>query len=558
MNPSQSLSPCIKGHGKVAQKITRSHRLAPAAVLLAAMLAASSAYAADQTYSDTHVSNVWDTSTLNWDSSTAAWTNDNNAIFGGTGESVAVSSGVTVGNMTFNSTGYTLTGTLGLTASGASTVSVGSGLTTTISAAISGTGASLTKSGAGTLILSGANTYSGGVTLSAGTLSLGASSTPTSGTVTSGPLGTGTLTLSGGTLNFFGGAFTVANAITATASTTTNVQVASAQNDVLNGNLTGSGNLNHTANGTTGQLQWGGDNSGYTGTYTQNSGNTSLAFNSASAGSAGATWVFNNPTNQRTRLNFGTGTISFGSMSGNGSIANVAGSGMATVSVGALNTNTTFSGILGGSSAGQGQNIALTKVGSGTLTLSGANTFTGGTTLSAGTLQLGSATTLSSSTGTITVNGGTLSSSVASTTLGGHLTLSGGSLTANGTSAGTIVLAANKNFSMTTGTFTYSLNDTVTGSGTGTFGITGGTFDLTNSITDYGLTYSVFSGFSSGTVSGLSFANYDSANYVASLATNGQLTFSAVPEPSTYAAILGSLVLGAVALNRRRHTLGGS
>jgi autotransporter-associated beta strand protein len=228
------------------------------------------------------------------------------------------------------------------------------------------------------------------------------------------------------------------------------------------------------------------------------------------------------------------------------SITSAAGSARGVVLTGAGNI-----AVNGAITLGSATTLTLDKQGSGTATLSGANTYNGATTVSAGTLALGSATTLQSATGAVTVNGGTLSSSVASTALGGSLTVSGGSLTANGASAGTIVLAANKNFSMTTGTFTYSLGDTITGSGTGTFGITGGTFDLTNSISNYGITYSIFSGFSSGSVSGLTFANYDTTNYIASLSNAGQLSFSAIPEPSTYAALAGVLALGAVIIRRR-------
>jgi fibronectin-binding autotransporter adhesin len=55
------------------------------------------------------------------------------------------------------------------------------------------------KTGAGTLILSGANTYIGGTTLSAGTASLGTSQIAS----TSGPLGaSGTITLSGGAIQY--------------------------------------------------------------------------------------------------------------------------------------------------------------------------------------------------------------------------------------------------------------------------------------------------------------------------------------------------------------------
>ena len=60
----------------------------------------------------------------------------------------------------------------------------------TVGGTISGSGYSLTKVGTGTLTLGGANTYSGGTTLSAGQLNLNNASA----------LGTGALTISGGTI----------------------------------------------------------------------------------------------------------------------------------------------------------------------------------------------------------------------------------------------------------------------------------------------------------------------------------------------------------------------
>lgn len=79
-----------------------------------------------------------------------------------------------------------------------------------------------------------------------------------------------------------------------------------------------------------------------------------------------------------------TGGTTAGSIAGNGSLF----LGANTLTVGSDNTNTTFSGVIqdGGMSGGTGG--ALTKVGAGTLTLSGANTYTGVTTVNGGELDV--------------------------------------------------------------------------------------------------------------------------------------------------------------------------
>jgi autotransporter-associated beta strand protein len=104
------------------------------------------------------------------------------------------------GNVTDSGTS-TINGNLALGGT-AQTVQVNSGATLTIPAAISGGG--LTKSGSGTLVLSSKNSYTGGTTLSAGSLTAGNSSA----------LGSGTLTLQAGTLSASGGAASLANAVT--------------------------------------------------------------------------------------------------------------------------------------------------------------------------------------------------------------------------------------------------------------------------------------------------------------------------------------------------------
>jgi autotransporter-associated beta strand protein len=122
----------------------------------------------------------------------------------------------------------------------------------------------------------------------------------------------------------------------------------------------------------------------------------SIPANSAVTVAAGATFDVNGTTS------------SIGSLAGAGTVNLSAGLIAGTLGIGGNNTSTTFSGVIGGS------NGQLVKQGTGTLTLSGANTYTGATTINAGTLLV-NGTVASAST---TVNNGG--------TLGGSGTLSGG------------------------------------------------------------------------------------------------------------------------------------
>ena len=121
-----------------------------------------------------------------------------------------------------------------------------------------------------------------------------------------------------------------------------------------------------------------------------------------------------------------------------GTIYNSTGNG--TLIAGNNNATSTFSGTI----EDAGGTVALTKTGSGALTLAGANGYSGPTTVAAGTLVLANALALPSGAGTsgVTVNSGTLDvdgQAVATSALfgGGTITssTSGGVLTVSGTTA---------------------------------------------------------------------------------------------------------------------------
>jgi len=221
----------------------------------------------------------------------------------------------------------------------------GTGNTLALSGIIgeSGGARTLTKVGSGTLVLSGANTYTGATTLSGGTLRA---------TTSTDALGLGTLTLSGGTLalaNDTGLAFN--------RNTTLNSGSAIIVSDRLN-----------AGDGVTHSL-----------------GTLSLS----------GTLTFNKGSN----VNGGIAGLTFGAVTlgGNSTLtATSAGTRLTIASVSAINRNLTVSGagdtvITGIIDTGTG---TLTKSGAGTLTLSAVNTYSGGTTLSGGTLRLASDTGL--------------------------------------------------------------------------------------------------------------------------------------------------------------------
>jgi len=243
----------------------------------------------------------------------------------------------------------------------------------------------LTKIGAGTLTLTGANTYTGGTTISAGKLQIGNGGT--SGSIVGNVTDNATLVFDRSDSVTFGGA------------------------------ISGTGSL---VNLGTGMLTLTGANT-YTGGTTVSTG--TLQAGSATGFSPSSAFRVNSILD----LNGFNNTI--GSLSGNGTVLNN-GPTTATLTVGNDNTNTTFGGVLK-----DGSVLQLVKSGTGTFTLTGPNTYTGTTTINSGSLivdgSIASVLTL--------VNAGGL--------LGGHGTI-GGNLVNNGTvgqgnSPGTLTVSGN-------------------------------------------------------------------------------------------------------------------
>src|SRR5687768_3870119 len=87
-------------------------------------------------------------------------------------------------------------------------------------------------------------------------------------------------------------------------------------------------------------------------------------------------------------LQLSSSSMTLGDLQGNGIITMSSGTG--TLTIGSNNSSTTFSGVIGTGA------IALTKNGTGVLTLSGSNTYTGVTTITAGTIKLGNPVALGS------------------------------------------------------------------------------------------------------------------------------------------------------------------
>ena len=371
----------------------------------------------------TSVSGNWDTSTTNWtdvpDSGVnAVWVQGNDASFGVTSDfTVTLTEPISVGSMTVtgNAGGLTIAGTSvnNLTLAGApSTFNIGGSRTVSLSAPVGGS-AALTKSGNGTLTLPGANTYSGGTTLSAGTIGLGIDSVSSGGVITSGPLGTGTLTFSAAATVFASGAarvvhnpVTLNGGLTNTGSQTLtftngnilvnggnrNITVLNTADLIIGGALIHDATARTLTKAGAGRLILAGNNTNYQGQITVSVGTllpgtpTGCLTSNTISVSAGAALDLNGQDARLYKL-AGAGSVLLGTN---------------TITVGNDFTSSELTGVMSGTGG-------YIKVGSVSQVLSGTNTFSGGITIKAGSLYLptngvsGSPTALGAGTNTITI-----------------------------------------------------------------------------------------------------------------------------------------------------------
>jgi len=256
-----------------------------------------------------------------------------------------------------------------------------------LSGLISGTG-SLLKTGGSMLFISGTNTYTGGTTINGNSggwppkngIGIAGTGTGTQSVPTSGPLGTGKITLNGGTLYSEWGNATIYNDIEVTAGKRSYMYETSYALN-LRGKLLGTGTLEHDGNTYAG-LHLFGDNSDFAGTFISKlrSGNQRVRFEVPQSGSAKAHWLLDANGVDCHGIQFSSGTLHFGGLAGRGYLRNNVG-GSPVISIGALNTNTTFSGTFA-------NYLLVEKVGTGTLIFSGNHTYGGTTTVKKGKFLL--------------------------------------------------------------------------------------------------------------------------------------------------------------------------
>ncbi|MEO7988888.1 MAG: autotransporter-associated beta strand repeat-containing protein, partial [Chryseolinea sp.] len=316
----------------------------------------------------------------------------------------------------------------------------------------------------GTTTLGKSISIAGTLNVNAGTLAMGANNVTSVAAITmngTSITGSGTLTLAGDVTSSAGATLATISApvnLGGTSRTFTVIDGAAVPDLLISGVIGGTGGIIKAG---TGSMNLGASNT-YSGSTTVTTGILRIALAGGAIPDASALTV-------STTLDLNGNSETVGSIAGGGTITSGA-VGTLTFTSGGDNTSTTFSGVI---QNGTATSVAMVKNGTGTLTISGANSYTGGTTLNAGALSINNPNALGASTGTFTINGGAINN-----TTGGSLS------TVNYPQAwnGDFTFSGTQNLNLGTGNVTLSANRQVTvAANTLTVGglLSAGTFNLT-------------------------------------------------------------------------------
>jgi fibronectin-binding autotransporter adhesin len=293
----------------------------------------------------------------------------------------------------------------------------------------------LVKQAAGTLTVTSTNSsYAGNVVIGGGALTL----------TTGAALNTGSLTLSNnGTFNFppSSPAYFYPGSITVPANQSGTIFSPGLGNGV-NGNLI-SGNSSSVLNISSG-VSFGATTTGqfdsFAGTINILPGGE-LRFSPNSSGntygSLNPLFVIDGTLRPRNAGN----TVRLGRISGSGTLSGPqsnGGAGSTTYQIGGANLDSAFTGVINSNTAVVGSLVVIHKVGTGRLTLTGANTFTGGLIVSNGAVIVNNANGSGTGLGAVTIcNGATLGGNGS---IAGVTTLDNGAILSPGDSIGTLTL----------------------------------------------------------------------------------------------------------------------